>query len=366
MVDEGYVHVNKHPTEDIFIYNYTPKTQFDWVWNDVTMKCRGLILNSYGDVVARPFEKFFSLEQLDHMPEIVVPHGLEPFEVSEKVDGSLGILYWARLQPDKSAIFSPQIATRGSFVSDQAIEANKMLAEKYKFVKWDPYLTYLFEIIYPSNRIVCDYGSERKLVLLAVIDTVTGRELDVRANCPAGIEVVKMYSGVTDWQSITKQYAGDGREGFVIRFYSGLRIKIKYDEYKRMHRILCNTTERTVWEQLMLNNSMDFMLENIPDEFYNWLKQTIANLQTQYDVIKSFCIQQLHDIKCRLSAADMLESRKAWAIEIQRVGDTYGNKYNGIMFGMISGRTTEQIDVMIWKLLKPSANKPFKEIVDES
>ena len=39
--------------------------------------------------------------------------------------------------------------------------------------------TYLFEIIYPSNRIVVDYGSSRRLVLLAAVHTQTGIELAI-------------------------------------------------------------------------------------------------------------------------------------------------------------------------------------------
>ena len=65
-----------------------------------------------------------------------------PFEVYEKMDGSLGISYTV-----DNEIF---IATRGSFVSDQSVKANELLNTKYALAKskMNSGITYLFEIIY--------------------------------------------------------------------------------------------------------------------------------------------------------------------------------------------------------------------------
>ena len=103
-VDEGYISVRPHPTEDLLIYNYTPKTQLQNKWTEETMMCRGLIVKTDGTVVARPFKKFMNIEQY----EGEIP--LEPFTVTEKVDGSLGILFFVGERPS--------IATRGSFTSE--------------------------------------------------------------------------------------------------------------------------------------------------------------------------------------------------------------------------------------------------------
>ena len=69
------------------------------------------------------------------------------------------------------------IATRGSFESEQAEMAKKIIKEKgYSFNK---HLTYLFELIHPNNRIVVDYGDSIKLVLLGVIETSNGTEHNI-------------------------------------------------------------------------------------------------------------------------------------------------------------------------------------------
>lgn len=48
MVDEKLVTVQKHPTADLFIYNYSQKVQFDKLWNEVTRQTRGLIMDGTG------------------------------------------------------------------------------------------------------------------------------------------------------------------------------------------------------------------------------------------------------------------------------------------------------------------------------
>jgi RNA ligase len=165
LIADDYINVNKHPTADLYIYNYSQKAQYDRVWNETTLACRGLILDGNYQVIARPFQKFFNLGEFENQ---VVPNDF--FEVFEKMDGSLGILYWIENKP--------HIATRGSFVSEQSKVATEMLYTQYAEVipLLDKSKTYLFEIIYPENRIVLDYGNERKLVLLAIVDTETGIE----------------------------------------------------------------------------------------------------------------------------------------------------------------------------------------------
>jgi RNA ligase len=146
-IDSGYISEQRHPQAPIRILNYTHRAQYDWRWNPETMQCRGLIVDDNNRIVARPFAKFFTYEQLSG----VVPN--EPFEAYEKLDGSLGILYMVDGEPC--------IATRGSFVSDQAERATEIYRRKYRDIVLDDRMTYLFEIIYPGNRIVVNYGGCR-------------------------------------------------------------------------------------------------------------------------------------------------------------------------------------------------------------
>ena len=81
-VSEGLVIGQAHSTLPLAIFNYSRTCQYDRLWDDVTLNCRGLILDTEGNIIARPFPKFFNYEE--HSAE-EIPNEL--FEVYEKMDG---------------------------------------------------------------------------------------------------------------------------------------------------------------------------------------------------------------------------------------------------------------------------------------
>jgi RNA ligase len=327
LVQQKYINVQKHPAAELYIYNYSQTAQYERLWNETTLMCRGLILNQNDEIVARPFPKFFNYEELDSSQ---IPN--EPFEVYEKMDGSLGILYWLDNQPF--------IASRGSFASEQAIWASELLHQKYAhtFDKLDKNHTYLFEIIYPSNRIVVDYGETKDLILLTIIETTTGR--DIELNDDLGFKIVRKFDGLTDYQQI-KSYPTTNFEGFVLKFQSGFRLKVKLEEYIRLHRIITNISTTDIWECLAENKSFDAFLENVPDEFYDWVKATKADLEANYKAIEDECKGVYREFEDRKTAAEYNQKQQ----------------YPMILFKMMDNR---KYDYIIWKLIKPAFQKAFK------
>src|SRR5882762_5876407 len=166
-VESGYVRVQQHPTLPFCIANYTEKAQYESAWTPVTRQCRGLIYDDEHNVIARPYPKFFN-----YGDELAGQLDLDaPAIVTDKLDGSLGISYPT---PDGLAV-----ATRGSFASEQAKRATQILRDKYPgFQKASAALsaTFLWEIVYPENRIVVDYGDTEDLILHGVIQNETGTE----------------------------------------------------------------------------------------------------------------------------------------------------------------------------------------------
>lgn len=331
LVAGGYISVRKHPTAGLFIYNYTQKAQWDGHWTPETKACRGLITDGNRKIVARPFAKFFNIEQHDSLPN-------EAFDVYEKLDGSLGIIYHLHGKP--------QVATRGSFDSPQAQEANKILAEKYGHINFDPSLTYLVEILYPENRIVVNYGQRRELVLLAVIDTATGYELNdidqLECVVYGKLPVVQWSPGKhgVDGLAYLRGMEKPNEEGFVIRFQSGLRVKLKFAEYKRLHKILTGVNERHIWEHLRAG-TFDAMIERVPDEFMSWAKSVADVLLERYEAVVSTCKA---DFK-------VLDSRKDTALYFKT------RKYPSILFAMLDER--DWMD-MAWRVVEPPPGTTFK------
>jgi RNA ligase len=268
LIKDGYLKLNQDKYSNLQLLNYTDKAQFDKVWNDYTLECRGLIFDDSGTIIARPLCKFFNYEEVDNIPNC-------DFQVYEKLDGSLGIVYYYN---DKW-----NIATRGSFNSDQAVFAreNLMISNKQYIDLLDKSNTYLFEIIYSDNRIVVDYENDERLVLLACINTNSGQELDIEnIDYPdkAKIFEFKDFKSITDTQ--LKEDIGQ-EEGYVIKFKDGTRLKMKYEKYKSLHKLMMNFTPKVVWESLKNNTPID--LSTVPDEFYNQVKDIQLKYQNEFE-----------------------------------------------------------------------------------
>ena len=338
LVDEKYIKLRKHPTEDLFIYNYTAKCQYDRHWNDITLQCRGLICDKKGNIIARPFRKFFNHEELttEDIP------WQESFKVFDKMDGSLIIIFYY----NKKWV----CATRGSFDSEQAKKANEILQVKYKsaikHLKRDR--TYLFEIIWPGGKIVVDYGKRTELVLIGIINTETGSELDLDKNI--GFPVVEEY-GIKDFSDVEKirDMGVKNKEGFVIKFESGFRFKIKFPEYKRLHKIITEFSNKAIWEYLKSGHQIDEkLIQGIPDELYSWIQKTKSEFTSQYSQILNDATNSFNDICVKLGSKF---SRKEFADEA-----TNSKELSSILFYMLDEKDVSQA---IWNMIKPKFEKPF-------
>lgn len=338
---DGLLYKQTHPTHDLTIWNYTPKTQYESLWDEITLSCRGLVTNSSGVIVARPFRKFFNLEEHN---EKDIPN--EPFEVYTKEDGSLIIAF----EYENEWV----IASRGSFTSEQSIAANKLFHDLLYHEKLGNVgHTHLFEYVSDWNRIVVKYDQER-LILLGMIESETGTEVDIQPLASnffqkevGFLDVVKKHDGIDDYRKI-KDLIKDNEEGFVVRFQNGLRMKIKGEEYVRLHRIVTNISSRNIWEHLKDEKPLDDILDRVPDEFYNWVKDTVKDFVVRFDNIEKDHREIFNEIVNKVG----LNDRKAFALEARQY------KNHGILFSMLTGRNHKPA---IWKILYPPYSKPFKK-----
>lgn len=339
---EGYLRCQTNTTGKLYIWNYSAKTQIEQLWTPETLLARGLITTEEGIIVKRPFSKFFNYSEhaQDFLPD--VPVG-EDFEIFEKADGSLGILY--------SCDYGHRIASRGSFTSEQSVRATTIFQEKYSHCRFDPNITYLFEIIYPENRIVVDYGETEDLILLAMIDTESGMDLPLPDQSSVPYPVVKTWKDGTSLESLMEEKV-DNFEGWVIRFESGLRVKVKLEEYVRIHRIVTNLNNRRVWEALSTDIPLDLWLESVPDEFYSWALGVAKDLKDKFKELESLVTRRFREIEN--SFGDESWSRKDFALKARNTSEI-----SAILFAMLDCRPYSD---MIWKKIRPEVViTPFKE-----
>ena len=330
--EDGWLIKQTHPTLPLTIWNYSQTTQYEGKWDEVTLQCRGLVTDTDGNVVARPFKKFFNMEEGKHTPT-------SEFDVYEKMDGSLGILFMYRGE----WIF----ASRGSFTSDQAIKGKELL-DKYDLDLLSPGYTYLFEIIYPENRIVCEYNYE-DVVMLGCIEVTDGGEVDIHDEYYTNnFNVVKRYDGINDYSTL-KGIIKDNQEGFVIRFSNGERMKIKGEEYLRLHKIMTEISTKSVWEVLSNGDNMEDLLKDVPDEFYTKIKEYENILKNEFNTLKKEYEWIFNKVRNTYFEVYGKEFTRA---EFASLAKRY--KYPSILFSMLDGRDVSPI---IWKIIQPKFRK---------
>ena len=330
--EKGLLYKQTHPSLPLTIWNYSEKVQYEDLFDEITLQCRGLVTDEDGEVVGRPFKKFFNLSEGKHIPT-------PDFTVAAKMDGSLGILFYHK--------GDWVMATRGSFTSEQAVKGFELL-QKYRYKDLPKDCTFLFEIIYPENRIVCQYEFE-DVVLLGMINTKNGDEYSIYDNNldKLGFNLVKRYDGIKDY-TLLKDMIKDNEEGFVVRFFNGDRVKIKGDEYVRLHKIMTNLSTTGVWEVLSSGGEMDDLIKDVPDEFYNKIKDYVKELRYQYHSVKEHA-GKLFDNLYESYDRELLEKKKyaEWVKQFEK-------HLHPILFRMYDNKDYSSY---IWKLIKPEFRK---------
>jgi RNA ligase len=333
---DGLISARRHPSHPLTVYNYSAKAQHSPLtdWSEPLRDCRGLILDDSGEVIGRPFRKFWNYEQvLDQIPS-------EPFQVWEKLDGSLGIVC--------SYAGERIVATRGSFESDQAIWLRDWLnAKHHDFTPSGE--TYLLEIIYPENRIVVDYGKCKEAVLLAVMSPDCVDLSSLFESC-GRFRKARRFDGMGGFDEINSDPKFAGQEGFVVQWQGGFRAKVKLDEYKRLHRLITQCSTRTIWELLKTGAGIQELIDRVPDEFGAWVREKSTEIQ-QVKCMAEFEAHRLIDAN-----RDLLPIRKVFAEWAK------GQKNSHLLFRLLDGK---DITEACWKLAEPEWATPFRSGVDE-
>ena len=377
-VDGGLVTDRRHG--DLRILNYTNKATYSEAWDEVTTLCRGLVVDSGGEVVARPFPKFFGVQE-PHAP--MIPDDCA-MHVTEKLDGSLGIAYRHGGET--------RITTRGRLDSPQGQQATEIWRERYAAVRFGPDITPLFEVIYPENRILVDYGTTRDLVLLAVIDMGTGADLPLDAiDWPGPVAADRRFGSIGEVVAHTEGDS-DGvlAEGFVVRFDTGgggphLRVKVKSGRYVDLHRLKYGLNARRVWavaaveamsahsgdhraigSRLKLNPdevlsrlhgargpSIDGYRQDLPEELWPWFDETVAAIRARVDDLTGRYKAIVE--AAAAEAATSTHPDRAFAEAARRLTAEQG-LHPGPCFGLRRGAWAAHAE--IWRAATPDPDEP--------
>lgn len=333
-VKNGFVATVKHPTLDLHIYDYTAKTQYSGAWTECRTHARGLILDGAGNVVSRPFKKFFNLSDYKTMPKEMIGRR---FDAYDKLDGTLIITYQYQGQ------FG--LATRLRFESPHVNLAHEIWYRKhFDQLGLRPDRTYLFEMVGPSNRIVVKYP-EDDLICLGALDTHTGRFYSRPFHDPPQLmsywDLDLHYAERFESTDISLLPVRDNAEGFVLFFpETNFRVKLKYDEYIRLHRLATQVNTKVIWELLAEGKSLDELLESTQDELYTWVQEQVDGFLNDFAEIWR-------------EVAEILRVKEVNNLSRKELALTYkGSKVSGVVFAMIDDKP-DLAHQRAWKLLEP-------------
>lgn len=276
--------------------------QIDSDFNEpIVRESRGLILDEHNDykVVCKAFDKFFNYGE-----ELAAEINWDTAKIQEKVDGSIMKLWWSE------RFMKWIVSTNGTIYAQNAdvmfpkngiTNFRDMFMEVYnkKEIRGEPQKdsTHVFELVGPQNRVVIPY-EEIELYYLTSVNNETFEEFQDESFINFPVPLSYYFSSLEETVEFTKtdDFNTFRNEGFVVKDGNNNRIKIKTEDYLKIHRMRgeTNPTPKRFLELLRMNEASEF-LSYFPeykedyDEFkerYIRYRKNLDNLVDYYVTIK--------------------------------------------------------------------------------
>lgn len=273
--------------------------------NPIVRDCRGIVLDSKNDwkAVAMGYRRFFNYGEEEADP---VDFGSSRFFT--KADGSLILLYGYLGKWQVATSGTPDADTPTSF--DPSITYEQLFWEifesnGYKLPEGVPGMyTYMFELCSPRNPVVVAYP-EDKLILHGVRNMITLREEsfhDAYMHGMLGWDTIQEHN-FDSWEDVVSTASslkGEEGEGFIAVDVNYNRVKIKGEDYVKIHHLKSSLSIRRILD-VIKENETDELLAILPG-----LEPLITSLIKKYENL----IQGI----MRLHASGISQSDKEFAI----------------------------------------------------
>lgn len=295
---------------------------------EIVREARGLILeDKTWNIVCYPFKKFFNYGEA-YADEI----DWESARIFEKVDGSLIKVYYYN--------------GKWRFGTNSTIDANdaELSAPPYEtfmelfdvaadvcgldYDRLDPHYTYIFELRSPYNKVVVPYEDIR-IVHIGTRNNITCEEVEV----DIGIEKPKQYmlSSLDDCIAMAATFDFT-QEGFVVVDKNYHRVKVKSEDYVRVHRLANNGS-------ITLERAIDLIRTNELEEFLVYCPQYTNFINDVRHRFNKFCSDIYFNVNMALIEKMACETRKDFAA----VAKTF--KYPMVWFKVYE---TKSFDINAW------------------
>lgn len=340
------INVKERDDYTVVDYDYiTPET----FTNPIALECRGLKFDTEGNLIARPFHKFFNVGERQGIDEI---DWSQEHWVEEKLDGSMvhGVIV--------DDFF--EFMTRGG-ITPQAIAAKKLLTEDQR--NWLIVLcafgyTPIFEYTAPDNQVVIEYPKP-ELTLLDIRHNLTGAyQYDwgtgsfyretlrwfPEANRIRGYKSESLIKNVRDW---------DDCEGVVIKFHDGHRLKVKADDYVLKHKTLGSVVHEKNLMKLIVQGEIDDILPILSEG----MREKVKNYR---DRVELYFNRKVGDISRFLKTWEGVD-RKTFA---HHVRGSFNREIHSVVFKSLdNGQVVKNLEE--WIIKHCSSRSKLKKIKHE-
>lgn len=255
-------------------------------------ECRSLVVDIENEaIVLCPFKKFRNLNECKETSLENVKNKIAEatnIEVSEKIDGSMqsASFYNGNIVMAGAQAVNPENSWR---LQDgiRMIYSN----ENYcKMIKENPYWTFIFEYVSLKDAHVVQYTKEQEgMYLIGIRHNLTGEQFSYKNI----LDIAQIYNidkttqiyqqTLEDVLGDMDKYKSNEREGVVL-FIDGLQVKIKYNDYVHIHRILSAISSVNLIIEHIADGTFDDLIAKIPEAYRT---KTLAIKQLIYDYITS-------------------------------------------------------------------------------
>ena len=282
--------VNEKPYGDISSFNFTKQAFYDKIWDEQTMKARGLYINiPKQKIVARGYTKFFNINERPETKFDILSQKLSfPVTAYVKENGFLGLVSY---NEDADDLF---ITTKSSPEGDYAVWLRAMVyrllpeetLSKMKTYAKEHNATFVFECVDMKNDPhVIDYPEDALFLLDVVFNEIDFNKLKYDDLCTLandfGLRVKELAYRIESWPeffdwyyTVTDEdylYHGRHIEGFVVEDANGYMVKLKlaYYNFWKFMRSVAHEAIRKGYIDPRRTSALTTPLANA---FYGWVR----------------------------------------------------------------------------------------------
>lgn len=295
----GNKYIKERVSGEISSFNFTQEAFKKRIWDDQTIKARGLFINNEtGKIIARSYNKFFRLDEMEFTTlESLKGNLCFPIDAYQKENGFLGLVTVHNdelLLTTKSLLDGEYVDIfKRIFFKKIPVDVQNRIKEKFKGK------TLIFEVIDPINDPhIVEYLNE-DIILLDIIDNETGILMPydyLTTVLPSELEYVlnikKKVKRIQNQDELEKfcdkvqndnDYS-DKSEGYVLVDSAGFMFKVKtkyYTEWKFLRGVVHSIVKHGDY------NKKEKLDNELKINFYNFIKNNpeLITMEKGSDVI---------------------------------------------------------------------------------